>query len=399
MKKVMYLSFNDPASSPGVSRKEREFCEFFRQAGKDAGVDARGLCIVTSGEPEPQRHTVGESYEIRKVPSRAYRTISRIPMACSLFRIRPTYSEAYREIALYRPDAIIWRFSVTSVPWVFNPKKASPRVVFVTEHQSKEIEELCATGLGRVVSPLIRMLRDRVFRHIDAVVGVTPEITRYEVDVAGRPLPSFTMANGIDVRAYPLRTPPPPGAGTFRLLYVGSHTASWQGLDRVLAGMKARGADRNTELHIAGTVTPDIRRLLDELRLGDRVTMHGYVAGDRLDRLFDMCDVAVGSLGIHRKGLTEASTLKVREYMARGIPFVISHTDVDVAPGLPFVFHAPADDNPLDMAAVERFSRELRNMYGDTLGPSMRRYAEQRMDYRIKTRDLLHFIMSVKRNA
>ena len=37
----------------------------------------------------------------------------------------------------------------------------------------------------------------------------------------------------------------------------------------------------------------------------------------------------VGSLGLHRIGLTEASTLKVREYWARGIPFLLSYEDTD----------------------------------------------------------------------
>jgi hypothetical protein len=45
------------------------------------------------------------------------------------------------------------------------------------------------------------------------------------------------------------------------------------------------------------------------LGISDRVVFHGFTTGKALDALFDRCHIAVGSLGIHRKGLTQTSEL------------------------------------------------------------------------------------------
>ena len=65
--------------------------------------------------------------------------------------------------------------------------------------------------------------------------------------------------------------------------------------------------------------------------------------------------VGIASLGRHRNGIDRIKTLKNREYAARGIPFVYSETDDDFDT-MPYVMKAPADDSPLDIAALLRFA-------------------------------------------
>ena len=64
--------------------------------------------------------------------------------------------------------------------------------------------------------------------------------------------------------------------------------------------------------------------------------------------------MGIASLGRHRNGITGIKTLKNREYTARGIPFVYSERDSDFD-GMDYVMKAPADDTPLDIAALVRF--------------------------------------------
>jgi len=395
----MYLSFNDPASSPGVFRKEREFCKFLGEAGKERGIEFKGLCIVTSKGRNRENLSFGEYLELRRIPSLSYKIFSRVPLFGSIFRIRPTYTEAYQEISSYRPDAIIWRFTITSVPGIFDPKKVHPKACFISEHQAKEIEELRMTAAGRIAAPIIRRKRDEVLRNVDAVIGVTDEITRYELAVTGRNILSFTMTNSIDVDSYPIKYTTYIDRGTLQLLYVGSHTADWQGLDRLLKGMAAYRGDTQVVLHVAGNMGTSTRHLIDTLGIGSHVHVHGYVEGKDLDMLFDACDIAIGTLGMHRKNLTHGSTLKVREYMARGMPFMISYTDEDLQPGLPYVHMPPADDSPIDMEGVIGFTRETYSVGGPDMPHSMRAYAREHMDCRAKTIKLLDFIESLLRQS
>jgi hypothetical protein len=67
--------------------------------------------------------------------------------------------------------------------------------------------------------------------------------------------------------------------------------------------------------------------------------------------------VAFGPLALYRKGLDEASPLKVREYLACGLASVIAHRDSDFSADVPFLLqlpNAPSDDQNV-AARVRRF--------------------------------------------
>lgn len=377
-------------------RKEREFCDSFGIICRNNSIEFRGSCIITSSGRSLSIKRYGEYLEMAEIPSAAYRFFYRIPFFCSLFRIRPVFSHAYGIIRSFRPDAVLWRFNITYVPWAFHPNKFHPGMVFITEHQAKEIEELRTSPAGRLLAPLVAWNRQRVLSHVDAVIGVTSEITGYECGLVSRNIPHFTLTNSIRVDDYPLKTWKQIQDNSLRLLYVGSHTAGWQGLDRVLRGMAQYHGDTNIELHVAGYVDRETSNLIHALGITDDVIVHGFRTGADLDRLFDLCDIAVGTLGMHRKNLRYGSTLKVREYMARGIPFIISHEDEDLGQtgSFPFVFNAPADDSPIDLHQVIRFMRGLSGKSAD-MSQFMRKYAQDFMDNQVKGTRLLEFIKTL----
>ncbi len=112
------------------------------------------------------------------------------------------------------------------------------------------------------------------------------------------------------------------------------------------------------------------------------MVFHGFTTGNALDALFDQCHVAVGSLGIHRKGLTQTSELKAREYCARGIPYIIACADPDFPAGFPYILRLPADESPIDIEQVLAFAREV---CADPDHPQkMRSYAEEHLDWSVK---------------
>lgn len=41
-------------------------------------------------------------------------------------------------------------------------------------------------------------------------------------------------------------------------------------------------------------------------------------------------NIGIGTLALHRKGMKEASPLKVREYLAYGLPVILGYKDTDV---------------------------------------------------------------------
>ena len=80
--------------------------------------------------------------------------------------------------------------------------------------------------------------------------------------------------------------------------------------------------------------------------------------GGALDEQFAWANVAVGSLGRHRSGISSIKTLKNREYAARGFAFFYSECDSDFD-DKPYIFKVPADETPVDVAAVSAFLGSL----------------------------------------
>jgi hypothetical protein len=158
------------------------------------------------------------------------------------------------------------------------------------------------------------------------VVGVTDEISKYEVKRAFFQKPnSVTIPNGIIVDDYDLRKAPDFDGKELHLLMLvgGSNQVDWHGLDLIIAGIKKYKGKTNIYLHLAGRY--DLLSDYNE----DFIIKHGYCTKNTIDKLSNICHLGLGSFALQRKVLTEASTLKMREYGARGIPVVYGHIDND----------------------------------------------------------------------
>lgn len=169
-------------------------------------------------------------------------------------------------------------------------------------------------------------------------------------------IPCIRSSNGVDVDALPMRRASSFNPKAPRLLGVAS-LAKWHGYDRVLRGLR-EFLDHKPDLapHVSfaghGPAAAELEELCTRLRLDDHVTFHEMVTGKALDELFDQSDIAIASLGMHRIGLQNASSLKTREYCARGIPFVFAATDESFAEGFPFALRIPVGDEPVDLGQI-----------------------------------------------
>lgn len=233
---------------------------------------------------------------------------------------------------------------------------------------------------------------DALRRYSDAIVGVTDEITQYQVARSGNPeKPHLTLGNGIEGDSIPVRKCPLYRETELHLLCVAS-VNKWHGLDRLIQGLAEYKGKTSFTLHIAGEGSESLplQRLARKLGVAEHVVFHGFQSGESLDILFDQSHIAVGSLGLHRIGLKEASTLKSREYCARGIPYLCTHNDPDFPFDFPYCCTFPADESPIDMDQVIAFSSRVCQ---DTDHPKkMRHYASLKLYWSIKMKILKDFL-------
>ncbi len=300
------------------------------------------------------------------------------------------FQEIKEFIERTRPDFVYFRYPVADKNF-FDLLGDLPDVKVVTEHQTKEEQELWRS---RAYLPLLSEIvwGKKLRRRLTALTGVTKEICEYQLERSGKQLPYLVSPNGIDVSSVPQRTLlPRKPLERIELLAV-AQVAVWHGLDRLIQGIAKSKKYVDVLLHIVGEgpALENLQEMVKEQDLSDHVVFHGFKTGDALDRIFDACHIAVGSLGIHRLGIKEASVLKVREYCARGIPFIYSPLDEDFPEEFPFRLKVPADDSPIDVQSIIDFAHRV---FQDNSHPYvMREYATRQLDWKIKMKGLKRFL-------
>lgn len=203
-------------------------------------------------------------------------------------------------------------------------------------------------------------------------------------------LPVIPMRNGIDLDMVPV-SPSTPQLGILRLVAVGNWSF-WHGLDRLLHGLAEYNEKEpkwEITLRIAGEgrASASLKQLVRRLNLEGQVRFYPALQGKDLDDLFADCDLGVGTLGMHRKGIWIDSSLKHREYAARGLPFLLAASDLDFPPHLPWVKYVPPADTPLDIEAIVAFYETLQG--SNNLHCDIRAYAESQLSWERKFEKVL----------
>jgi glycosyltransferase involved in cell wall biosynthesis len=266
--------------------------------------------------------------------------------------------------------------------------RASPDTKIIVEVPTFPYRQELRSPKQRVFLALDDLGVGHLKEHVDATVGFFGHSEIFGI-------PCIQTANGIDVDQIPVvrkrRL-----AGPSISMIVAANLSRWHGVDRLLRGLADyinRTPSRRVTLDIAGDgdAAQDLRKLCGELGVENCVSFQGMRTGEDLDALFAKSDLAISSLGMHRLGLRRSSSLKAREYCARGVPFVLASDDPDFPEGIPFVHRVPADESAIDVAAMVAFVEELHARNPNYVS-EMREYAETRLTWRTKFKPVVHYL-------
>jgi glycosyltransferase involved in cell wall biosynthesis len=283
------------------------------------------------------------------------------------------YRRLIDEVIAWQPSCAYFRFS-SYFPAVGRLMRAVPTVVEVNTDDVAEYR----TTMTRRSYAYHRLTRGRLFRLCGGVVTMTHELA--EIFAAtGKPVE--VVANGIDLASFdPLPAPNNPAP---RLAFLGSPNMLWHGLDEILKLAELNptwqfdliGIDRRA--HFNGSNPANIHA-------------HGYLGRADYEPLLATADVALGTLALWRKEMTEASPLKLREYLAYGIPTIIAYRDTDFADEQPFLLSLPNQEGTIE-ANIELIRRFVTRV----VGTRVPRAAIGHLDIHEKEKQRLHFLESV----
>lgn len=224
-----------------------------------------------------------------------------------------------------------WRPDITYVRT--SPRQASAarqlhRIPHVIEIQSDDLAEFRLAPLPRRVLTLAT--RRSCHAGATGLVFVSRELAEspsYAFATRNR----IVIGNGIDLDRVSVLPPAPADAPT-RLAFIGHPGVPWHGIDEVYRLAQAR-PDWGFDIIGAGpaqvTTAPP------------NVVLHGEMSSEEYVPILARATVGLGTLALHAKSMNEASPLKSREYLARGLPVIGAYVDTDIPDGSPYFLRLP----------------------------------------------------------
>ena len=160
---------------------------------------------------------------------------------------------------------------------------------------------------------------------------------------------TLLMGNGINIDRIHLRTEEDDDPYTLRLVGVAANVNQWHGFDRIIRAMgewKRRERVPKIKFDVVGRLSnQSLQMLAKDCDVQDDVIFYGPREIEFINSLLCRDNLAVGSLGLYRNGLSTSSVLKVREYCLAGIPFIAAGNDPDFPNEVPFRFVIPNNDS------------------------------------------------------
>jgi glycosyltransferase involved in cell wall biosynthesis len=234
--------------------------------------------------------------------------------------------ELVRRIRTWRPDVIYFRYAYYS-PGLRSLFRDIPTIA---EINSDDLTEYPLT-LSRTKVLFHRLTRGRALRAVAAFVPVTHELA---ARFASFQKPCEIIGNGIALGAFSIAPLPSLNAAA-RMVFIGSRDTPWHGLERV-AELAALFPDITVD--VIGT---------EPVKARANVIFHGELPRVRYELLLRGATAAIGTMGLFRKQMDEACPLKVREYLALGLPVIGGYRDTDIPEGADYFLQLPNDTNPL----------------------------------------------------
>ncbi len=285
---------------------------------------------------------------------------------------------AVRKLSLSRRyDLIYMRYIITfgNAPKALRAMKEKGAKLIV-EHPTYPVKNGRTTSLLR--KPFF-WYSDRVFRKIEKLIDQYALIGD-PCDKTLNGVPAMNIVNGIDADSLPMHRVR--REGDVSLLALAS-MSRWQGYDRLIEALAAYRGKERVVVHMAGGEgdgsLAEWKKLAQDRGVFDQVIFHGEMFGEKLDALVERCDVGVGGLGLYRIRQQRSMTLKLREYMARGLPFVYAVDDPSVPEEASFCLRLANDESPIDLESIVSFALQSRR--DETVPQRMRAYAKTHMSW------------------
>jgi len=291
MKKIAYFLSHDITKNDGVTKKINSQVDVW----KDKGFIVKVFCIV----PRISSSLLNcEKYEtLGGVKDRLF-----------------VRDDIYGDIDLFKPDVVYYRNGMRNSTL----KKLSKKYCVVTELNTLDlIEAKLSIFNNRTFVSILRYLALFILRRGNlkcstGLVGVTKEISNHPSYIKYCTNTTYST-NSLDLKKYPTLKENN-NIKKINFFFMGTPNQPWHGVDFIENWARQLP---QYHFHLVG---------IDGINTKN-IFYYGYLNQAQYLDVLSSCDICIGSLAMFRNKLTEASPLKVREYLAYGYPTIIGYND------------------------------------------------------------------------
>jgi glycosyltransferase involved in cell wall biosynthesis len=248
----------------------------------------------------------------------------------------------------------------------------------ITVHHSKEIEELklIRPGVkGRVASIIESSMAKFALRRNLALLGVTSEIAKYQLEVRELNMLWNIYPNGVSYKSINLANDQREKK-QINVAFICGTFSKWHGLDRLVDALNTELVNSlELKIHLIGNMSSVDKKTKDSVQFSEVYELHGFLKEEDYKNVIGKCDIGFGSFAMDREGLTEGATLKVRELLAMGFPVISGHSDVSLPHDFPYYYNVSA----INLEEILDYARKMKSISRQGIRSESRKYIEKRV--------------------
>lgn len=388
MKKLLYLALwniEDKVSNDGVAKKVIEQAQTFLDIGYEADVVMRNetrMLVFSIPDNNVKEFQMKSSHVL---PQRKY-----------------FYKSVFDYLPVDQYDVIYIRYQLADIYFcrllehLYRTKKDSTPIL--VEIPSYPYVGECRHDFKKRVLYIQDVIhRKKLKLWVDRIVTLEKSDQIFGI-------PTLYIQNGVFLQGYRLKKQNQSKSLNF---CCAAQFAAWHGIDRLLRGIaqykKHSYPECPVHLYLAGEGPElnNLQKITNQLGLQSEVTFCGKLNQKQLyEQLYDRCDIGVECLALFRRSENAiSSSLKSREYLAVGMPFIYSgKIDVLEQNAADFVFEIPSSEEPVDIQSViDEYNKLLQKETKKELSARIRTYANQCVSWQTTMSEVVEWIQQDKK--
>lgn len=210
-------------------------------------------------------------------------------------------------------------------------------------------------------------------------------------------IPTLNFTNGIKVGDIRIKKPYKKNNNIINLCAVAS-MEPWQGYERIIKGLNdyyKNGGEKKIKIHFVGEGSElnYYKALVNKYNLESNCVFYGYLQGRELSHIYNISDLAIDAFGRFKTGNAISTSLKSREYLAKGIPIIAGSNSDIIDQSYEFYLQFNNDNSIPDFnKIIEFYNKIYLNNDIKSIIRKIRNYAFEHCDISNTMKEVIEYI-------